>query len=316
MLVILEGPDGAGKSTLAKKLAEQFSAGIIHHGPYLDVRESGDLASKYLPGIRRALAGEPVIMDRCWLSEPIYGKAFRGGVNRLRREHVRMLERAAMSADALVINCLPHMEVCLNTFRERRQEEYLQREEQLKMVWHEYSKLYAHTDLPVIEYDRVHDKSPYDYQNRTPTPIINRGPGGGWWMPGKVFLLVGDRTNTKRNHAETTRVPFVSFSHLGCSGWLAAEFEDAGIDESELYWINAYEPDGTPTSVKFVDQLQPKHIFLMGRRAKEWLDEDAKNEVWSDNIQATEVPHPQYHKRFHSGTRYPLIDKILEIKAQ
>lgn len=303
----MEGADGSGKSTLARKLSAQFGAGVIHHGPYLDIKNSADLASQYLPGIRRALAGEPVIMDRSWLSEPIYGRVMRGK-DRLLREHVRMLERCAMSADALVINCLPVVEVCLASFRARKDGEYPQREEQIRQIHAGYGLLQANTDLPVVEYDYMHDTVPVKpYQ--TPAPILNQGPGGGWWMPGKVFLLMGDRTNTRRNQAETARVPFVSFSHLGCSGWLAAELEDAGIDESELYWVNAYESDGTPTNHEFLNRLNPHCVFALGRRAGEWI-----NSVSWGGAQV-EVPHPQYHKRFHSRTRYPLIDEILRRKG-
>ena len=67
MRLILEGPDCAGKSTMAKELAERLGLDIIkstYYGPktsdaYIDRLECQDM-----------------VIDRCWISEVIYSKYF------------------------------------------------------------------------------------------------------------------------------------------------------------------------------------------------------------------------------------------------
>ena len=67
MRLILEGPDCAGKSTMAKELAERLQRDIIkstYYGP-----------NTYDDYITR-LACDHVVIDRCWISELIYAKYF------------------------------------------------------------------------------------------------------------------------------------------------------------------------------------------------------------------------------------------------
>lgn len=300
MLIILEGPDGGGKSVLAAKLAKDLNATVVHYGPYSHVTDPGQFASIYLPALRQALSGANVIMDRSWLSEAPYSLAFRGGRSRLLPAHQRMLERCAITAEATVINCLPSWETVLASYMSRQQSEYLKETSQLKQVWDWYHWLDEATDLPVQFFDRTEVDVP---------PLIafpnNRGPGAGFWRTGKVALIVGDRTNTRRNDAETARVPFVSFSGLGCSGWLADLLTHAGIQEINLYWVNAFRPDGTPEDFDFVELLQPVEIFALGRRAAERLT--------GLGIKHVTAPHPQHHKRFHSARPYPLIKHLRKV---
>ena len=91
-LIVLEGPDGLGKTTHSKMLAEKFNANIIRQ-PSTDncvsfIREltKQDLG---LSGFERQLLislshcvdaftkfnnEENIVMDRSWLSGPVYGK--------------------------------------------------------------------------------------------------------------------------------------------------------------------------------------------------------------------------------------------------
>ena len=67
MRLILEGPDCAGKSTMAKELAERLRLDIIKstcYGP-----------NTYDDYVTR-LACDHVVIDRCWISELIYAKYF------------------------------------------------------------------------------------------------------------------------------------------------------------------------------------------------------------------------------------------------
>jgi thymidylate kinase len=83
--VILEGPDAAGKSTLAQHIAHRINA-VVFHGASMgdsDDRPNNDeIMRRYhtsmVENITRNLAlGHPVVCDRLWLSHVIYGEARR-----------------------------------------------------------------------------------------------------------------------------------------------------------------------------------------------------------------------------------------------
>lgn len=67
MPIIIEGPDGAGKSTLAKALADRLDLNILKM-----TANGGQSATEYM----QKLACDGVVIDRCWISEQIYADIF------------------------------------------------------------------------------------------------------------------------------------------------------------------------------------------------------------------------------------------------
>lgn len=67
MPIIIEGPDGAGKSTLAKSLADRLDMNILKM-----TANGGQSVPEYL----QKLACDGVVIDRCWVSEQIYSDLF------------------------------------------------------------------------------------------------------------------------------------------------------------------------------------------------------------------------------------------------
>jgi hypothetical protein len=121
-LFILEGPDGAGKTTLATRIAKIFGAQYIHHGSYRNVKSLGKV---YVDSLMLAVQGQtPVVLDRSWLSEPIYADVFRGGKDRLGPEGVRFLNRLALRCRAFVIRCLPPFDVVEKNVAATRADEH------------------------------------------------------------------------------------------------------------------------------------------------------------------------------------------------
>lgn len=67
MPIIIEGPDGAGKSTLAKSLADRLGMNILKM-----TANGGQSVQGYL----QKLACDGVVIDRCWVSEQVYSDLF------------------------------------------------------------------------------------------------------------------------------------------------------------------------------------------------------------------------------------------------
>lgn len=68
MPIIIEGPDGAGKSTLAKSLADRLGMNILKM-----TANGGQSVPEYV----QKLKCDGVVIDRCWVSEQVYHDLFK-----------------------------------------------------------------------------------------------------------------------------------------------------------------------------------------------------------------------------------------------
>ena len=146
-LVILEGHDGCGKSTLAKELARRnaMTTIIVNHGPYPEVGPE-DLMETYARSMKRLdrlPPGSLVILDRCWISEEIYGRVARHGANRIDASARRYLERVAAARRGIVVIPFAHSDKAFQAWVSRPTEEYLQKREE----WDEVSQIYYGGDF-------------------------------------------------------------------------------------------------------------------------------------------------------------------------
>lgn len=304
MIVILEGPDGAGKTTLSETLREHLQKSkmthVVKHGPYNNISPE-ELCRIYFRSMSHALTyNDHVILDRCWLSEPIYGNVYRDGKNRIDVPRRRMLERTALARGAVVVHCQPDFEVCLKAFSARLDDEYLDTVKQLKQVYEEYDSLGQGTSLPVVHYDFTRDKIEDLYDQLQEKTIDNKAAGGGAFIPGNILMLCdkGPRTNVR---ASAAVVPFINFlDNDGPSRMLAETLEKEHIPESKLYWINTQTYQGTPTDAKFIKELQPSKIFALGNNAYTW--------ALNNNVQAVKLPPPLYHMQNYPNQPYTIME--------
>lgn len=248
------------------------------------------------------LGHEPVVLDRCWLSEQPYGAVFRDGSDRIGAVSRRMLERLAMSCGALVICCDPGPEVCVANWLGRKGAEYLDRADQVERVNGIYRRG-LRTELTVVDYDYSQQPVFHDhqllYQLRAECHPVEPHSAGN--AHAKI-ALVGEAFGEVKDHDPLYQWPFASFSQHGCSRWLTEQLEIGGIREEQLFWANAdtIEPGGW-------DVESVEHIVALGQTAHERLTE-------LGYIHHT-VGHPQHAKRFHNGQPYELIALLKELLA-
>lgn len=95
MIYILEGPDGVGKTTLAKKLTEK------HNGLYIHCSYVTNVYQLHRSVLKQCFSKEnkdkDIFIDRLYISEWVYGSIFRGGesydTEKLRREFIHRIIR-------------------------------------------------------------------------------------------------------------------------------------------------------------------------------------------------------------------------------
>lgn len=312
-VTIFEGPDGGGKSTIAQEYATRHNAVYIHHGPYKQVGDG--LARMFLESMLPALMGyQDVVLDRCWLSEPIYADAFREGNDRVGPERSRILDRIALRAGAVVVRCLPPWESVKATFNGRKDDEYLDDDSQLSRVYNQYD-LGMGTSLPVVCYDYTQHKGEslasisYGLEQRVEPMRVGKlhplrlASTGDW---GAQVIIVGEDFGDHKNNDAMYQTPFGSFNGMGCSLWLSQQLTQAGVSERDLLWINADELERHPEFVK--DWHPNKRLVALGSRAEQVI-----MKLQPARARVT-VNHPQYWKRFQARAEYPLIKYLKDLR--
>jgi thymidylate kinase len=96
-IVVIDGCDGTGKTTLAGQLADHHGYQVVHSPMTPD---DVDLAGRY-----RSILGQPgrVVLDRCFVSELVYGPLHRGR-SRLTAGEAAVLAKAVADAGGVFIH--------------------------------------------------------------------------------------------------------------------------------------------------------------------------------------------------------------------
>lgn len=110
MNIIIEGPDGAGKTFLANQLAQQLNLQITHF-----VAPTGDIP-QFEMYRDFMIDAQNMILDRAWYSDMVYGPIFRNKVE-IRADAMRELERGA--EDTIVIYCTGPKKAMWHAAKER-----------------------------------------------------------------------------------------------------------------------------------------------------------------------------------------------------
>lgn len=297
-ITIFEGPDGSGKSTAAAEYAKLTGARLVHCGPFPRISE-GQLGRFYVEAMLPALLGyQPVVMDRSWLSEPVYGAVFREGEDRIGPIFERMLDRLALRCGAVVVHCDPGWTKIEETYEARRQKEVLNGKrfdlQPLLQLHHLYGQQMLMTSLPVVRYnwtvnDGVRELSYLVRSRRHAMHLTDLATAGSWTAN---TVILGQDFGHQKNTDPLYQWPFASFSQEGCSQWLTKQLLMANIEEADLLWVNADQ------DLDQIPGLEDRRVFALGEVA---------HRAWHKSIL---VPHPQTWKRFKSKERYPLLEML------
>lgn len=170
-ITIFEGPDGSGKTTIAKEYAARTGALYVHFEAYYGVK---DIYKFFIEAAQPALLGyQDVVFDRCWHSGPIYDVVFRNLRPREQRqtpEICTLLDRAVAHCNAVLVKCYPDQETCINNWKSRLDTELVKSEFKMRAIHILYGLLESSVTLPSLEWDYTHagntiDKLIQDIEN-------------------------------------------------------------------------------------------------------------------------------------------------------
>lgn len=151
MIIIIEGPDGSGKTTLAQQLSLQTGFTYTHRSKPKDDEERRNMLKSYYD---EAGSGKNMIWDRCWYSEMVYGKVMRDQSVISMEEMLKLEHHLASNGGGLVIHCTDEMDNLWDRLNIRG-EDYITSYADLAQIKLEYEMLFHFSQhlLPVTRYE-------------------------------------------------------------------------------------------------------------------------------------------------------------------
>lgn len=149
MIIIIEGPDGAGKTTLAEQISRQTKYPIIHRTKPKNEEEKKLMMGEYLQTIR---SGKNMIFDRCWYSEMAYGPVMRDS-SVISYPQMYELEEQLSKVGAIIIYATGP-KAALWQRCQKRGENYITTRDQFNAIYDNYTEIMkVPHHIPVVRYE-------------------------------------------------------------------------------------------------------------------------------------------------------------------
>lgn len=307
MFIILEGPDGAGKSTLAEQIYHKLKISsdylgherkILHCGPPPERTRRGVLEQYVLSIEDYDAASTDVVADRWHFGEATYAPILRpetntDGYGLLGKAGWRWTELFLLSRGAVTLNVLAPLDMLKSRLLARGDD--LISVDQLEQIVALYDAAFKQSPTTVFSVDAsapikgalgmiIDDCARVDEAAECLWPYPSYI---GHWRP--TALLVGDTRNVTQRYGSETRLPFMPVN--GNSGdFLLSNLDDTLWRDFGL--VNGNEPMLDLHGL-WVALGRPRVVALganaYGPIARAGIDPDA----------VIRVPHPQYVRRFH-----------------
>jgi uracil-DNA glycosylase len=292
-VIILEGPDGGGKTTLANHLHDRYGYQVRKTN---QPAAGEDLFHSYTSSLLEALrCWRPTVFDRHYLGECVYGPIMRGE-DRLGEMGRTLIERLCAARGVPVVLVMPTWKQLIENWKAKKGADYLKNQDQLNRVHNTY----------MDQLDRVRDRSFFVMHRYDMEPSLNdlytplrRLPPGFSGYPEATVLMVGEQVN---DGAVSWDLPFHCLG--GSSRYIYDQVKSLGIAERDLAWANSNNRDGQVNyNLSEVVGLMPnlKRVVALGAVAMKVCLQEFEPVMRSHPIEVHGLYHPQYWKRFHAG---------------
>jgi len=333
-IILLEGADASGKTTLARHLVRQHGARYLHSTVRKDVWRWHVGALRW--AARLAAAGRLVVMDRHWHSEQVYGPVFRGKAG-YGAAGARCLDRVLRRYGALTVMCAPGDQLAQEErWRAGRAAGKHEHFDRVREVISLYADLahgnvarpgdgYLDQLIRFQDYAGRDDVIIYDLdaccgearlaafarravaqlqtlQEQVQDGTHNLSGRGSPSQPG--YLLVGEAISPRYPRG-LPRWPWVdNDARLSGATWLNLALHGLALREDRVTFVNAVdEVDRLPGLLRSA-AARGDRVLALGRVAA--------GRIKALGYPAAEVPHPQHHRRFNYHDGYEGYGKIMQ----
>jgi thymidylate kinase len=299
LLIILEGVDGAGKTTFANGLLDELkdhrATELLHRGP---ITTHPLIEYELSLDAYRPMNGKHIICDRWHWGELIYGPLYRGE-SKVQQPDMRHIELFLMSRGALVVlMCASRTEI--HRRLDKRGETFLQHDDRNTVIerYYELNHSSQATSALMTAYDGMESEmlmsitcAAADIEMAAAPLNVHKTYVG---PPAPVYLILGERRGPGQSTLEQSTPHSSAFvPYPSTSGRFLLEHMPNDVYAS-CGIANALEED----VYALWETLQRPKIITLGKLAHEHL--------LKINIPHGAAPHPQFVRRFHSkaGTEY------------
>jgi hypothetical protein len=289
---VLEGPDGAGKSTLAATLSAQLGMKANHFTP----PEKPPLEEYFhwLVSLGASPWAHNRVIDRFHLGESVYGPIFRGTAP-LTIPVLSTIEWALIIRGYTLIHVTRSLKELVTTLEERGDD--MVNVDQLGKIVESYWNVMNMSFMPRINYDwsSYYDR-PFSKESvatrdfKYYTDDLKSIPGTGTLRP--KYIFVGEQCNPNLQQL-SLGVPFACGQ---AADWLIRAIW-YNHWQSEVYLTNAKKPNGDEDMINHelfiireILQMASPIVFALGKKASRILSKH--------RIRHTSIFHPAYHRRF------------------
>lgn len=340
-IILLDGPDGVGKTTLAKTIMKKSGARYIHLTyKYPDKMFEYQTAALHL-ATKWAREGI-VIIDRHWMSECVYAATYRNGS---RWPHMgRMMDRVLQAAGAISVVCLPpDLETHREFFSNLKNQRYEMYDDQMEVA-RRFLELWngnpgaagddyaihltrtggVHHRRDFVRYclQEMGDRREEFVDNLLYTVTTRRnsqfyyatkkfsqaaGEVGGYnhnflgFLDTAEWLFVGDQCEVTMRGI---RWPF--YGNDDTSLLMSDALHEIAFDERRAVWVNVDDYFGGNGIVEAFKKKPNLRVLFLGNSAQEGWDIRVKRHLTSLAIypEVYKVVHPQYAVRFNQRGQF------------
>lgn len=297
-MIIIEGPDGAGKSTLVRTLRRDYGSAVVK--PYYPKTQQ---LSYYL---HTGPLYEGYYLERYYLSEVVYP---RFKLNRDPMEDWKQfqIEAALYQYAPVIFYIRPDRETIIENINFRG-DHYVSEDEVDRMLV-EYDAAIDRSHIPVVTYDykeddldeKIREARDLHKENHEIAEYFHQWLSSGNCLSEEGIMFIGEEPSNKSVGEGFIRA-FIS--DKGSSAFLHQILWKAGVYENEMpyftNWGKGFDNDDDKLTAinQEIERLNPRHVICLGKEIHEKVG------------QGTYVEHPAYVKRFHSKNYQFYIDKI------
>lgn len=310
-IILLEGADASGKTTLAKVLRRAYNARYLHSTVRRNIWRWHLGALRYAT---RESLDRLVVLDRLHLSELVYGTVFRGGVG-YGNVGLRCIDRVLRRFCCLTVLCVPSdQEAQLARWERGRaggKREHFDRVLEVMDLYHTLTTNGYQDRDDVVVYDL--DRHPEgdlpqvadgllaqlgDLRESVPASTLdyrNYNRSGRAEVGQLATLFVGEKTSP-RWRSGWPRWPWIDSDQvLSGATWFNRALDHLGLREDRMVMVNAIEADDQLPQL--LEEREWTSIIALGLQA------EARLMNLGMYSKVTTIPHPQHHRRFnyHDG---------------